>query len=91
MGALKKINEIAGSLLSDAGTLSTKLLFGSALMIMYIGCTTYSTIVYGINPSTEHLLEYGLIGGCAMLGINSVVSIFRPGSKYSHRKLTDDE
>lgn len=64
-------------LFSSQGTISSKRVVGTAIILISMGCIVYLTVKEGAHMIVDDLLTTALILGAALLGVSNITSIWK--------------
>lgn len=59
------------------GVVSSKRIIGALTMLVVLGCTIYFTVHEGCTQFVENIMQTLIISACGLLGVTSVVNIFK--------------
>ena len=62
------------------GVVSSKRIIGALTMLVVLGCVIYLTVHEGCTQGVENILQTLIISACGLLGITSVVNVWKNNS-----------
>lgn len=70
-------------LFSSSGTVSSKRVIGTFVLVVVMGCVVYLTVIEGGTRAVEELLSTAMFLAAGLLGISNITSIWK-GDSWKH-------
>lgn len=88
---MKTTRQFWREIFSENGNGSSKRVVGSIAMLTALFCIIYLTMTEGCTNCVEGLLQVLIITSCSLLGLSSIVNVWKGGkTAISHKKKEEE-